>query len=165
MIISDISAQNVLKYEQLDASNLPQKGVIAIGGANESGKSTIGEIICFALFGRTFSLDFDELDKLIRWGENRCSVTLRFYLDGGDHYEIARFFDRDGNHGVRLNTVGAEDQPLARGAEAVVSGCKFGVQFQSLLIALDFSLRLIVHIPSFFKPVCGREDPSLRILS
>ena len=119
MIISDISATNVLKYAELELDNLPETGVIAIGGPNESGKSTIGEIICFALFGRTYSLDFDELDKLIRWGENRCSVTLRFVLDSGERFEVARFLDRDGNHGARLNPVGAEEQPLARGPEAV----------------------------------------------
>ena len=119
MIISDISAKNVLKYEELELDNLPEKGIIAIGGPNESGKSTIGEIICFALFGRTYSLDFDELEKLIRWGENRCSVVLRFVLDTGERFEVARFLDRDGNHGARLNPVGAEEQPLARGPEAV----------------------------------------------
>ena len=48
MIIHSINAKNVLKYETLDLQNLPEEGVIAISGFNESGKSTIGETICFA---------------------------------------------------------------------------------------------------------------------
>ena len=67
MIISDISAANILKYAELELHDLPEKGIIAIEGPNESGKSTIGEIICFALFGQTFSLGRDSLEKLIRW--------------------------------------------------------------------------------------------------
>ncbi|PLY15174.1 MAG: ATPase [Sedimenticola sp.] len=119
MIITSISAQNVLKYAELEITDLPAQGLIAIDGANESGKSTIGETICFALFGRSFSLNADELQKLIRWGENRCSASLRFRVDDEQEYEIARFLDRDGNHGVRLNLVGQGEQPLAKGTEAV----------------------------------------------
>lgn len=119
MIISDISAANILKYAELELHDLPEKGIIAIEGPNESGKSTIGEIICFALFGQTFSLGRDSLEKLIRWGETHCSVTVRFRTGGEAHYEIARFLDRDGNQGARLNKVGEEDEPVARGTEAV----------------------------------------------
>ena len=118
MIITDISAQNLLKYTSLELHNLPEKGIIAIGGPNESGKSTIGETICFTLFGRTFSLDSDQLNKIIHWGGSRCSTVLRFRTGAGEHYEIARFLDRDGNHGVRLNHVG-NDEPIARGVEEV----------------------------------------------
>lgn len=119
MIITDISAQNFLKYRDLEINDLPEAGVIAIEGHNESGKSTIGETICFALFGRTFSIGPDELEKLIIWGETRCSVNLKFRAEADAHYEIARFLDRDGNHGVRLNRVGEEDQPIARGIDSV----------------------------------------------
>ena len=118
MIITDVSAENVLKYAELELKDLPESGIIAIDGLNESGKSTVGETVCFALFGRTFSLDVEELDKLIRWGESRCSVTLRFRPGDGEHYEISRFLDREGNQGARLNLVGQE-KPMARGMEAV----------------------------------------------
>ena len=118
MIITDISAENVLKYARLELKDLPESGIIAIHGPNESGKSTVGETVCFALFGRTFSLEAEELDKLIRWGESRCSVSLRFRPGDGEHYEIARFLDREGNQGARLSLVG-QDKPMARGVEAV----------------------------------------------
>ena len=119
MIITDVTARNILKYSSLELHDLPEHGVIAIDGPNESGKSSIGETICFALFGRTYSLEAEALEKLIRWGEGHCSATVRFRLDDSDHYEVARFLDRDGNQGVRLNRVGEEDNPIARGIEAV----------------------------------------------
>ena len=120
MIITDLHATNFLKYATLDLPELPQRGVIAIAGANEAGKSSLGEMICFALFGRTYSLDQTQLEKLIRWGETHCSVRLCFRIDDSGHFEVARFLDRDGNQGARLNRVG-EEQPLARGREAVAS--------------------------------------------
>lgn len=119
MIITDISAENILKYARLQLRDLPENGIIAVDGPNESGKSTIGETICFALFGRTFSLESEELEKLIRWGETHCSVSVCFRAGDGVHYEVARFLDRDGNQGARLNRVGSEDEPIARGREAV----------------------------------------------
>lgn len=118
MIINAISAKNFLKYGELELQDLPATGLIAIEGPNESGKSTIGETVCFALFGRTFSLDEDELGKLIRWGETHCSVNISFTIESEGVYEISRFLDRDGNHGARLNRAG-EEEPFARGNEAV----------------------------------------------
>ncbi len=124
MIIHSISAKNVLKYQTLDLKDLPEEGIIAISGFNESGKSTIGETICFALFGRTFSIAEDDLDKIIRWGASDCSVTIRFsnQKDGDnsdEQYAITRMLDCDGNHSAKLYQVYNEDNPLARGVERV----------------------------------------------
>ncbi len=124
MIIHSIKAHNVLKYENLNLQDLPQEGVIAISGFNESGKSTIGETICFALFGRTFSIDEDDLDKIIRWGESDCSVTIRFSNQKTDsasdeQYAITRMLDCDGNHSAKLYKVYNEENPIARGIERV----------------------------------------------
>jgi len=116
MIITRIKASNVLKYEKLDLS-LPEKGLIAISGQNESGKSSIGEAVCFALFGRTFSIEPEDVKKVVRWGENHCAVTLFFKIDS-QTYELARFLDTDGNHSAKLTRAGEED-PLARGVAPV----------------------------------------------
>ncbi len=62
MIINRLKAENVLKYARLELDPIPAAGLIAIIGDNESGKSSIGESICFALFGRTFSLDTGDLE-------------------------------------------------------------------------------------------------------
>ena len=117
MIINRIWAEHVLKYAELDLNHLPSEGIIAISGQNEAGKSTIGEIVCFALFGRTFSLAPDEIMKVIRWGEPRCAARVEFTIDDAG-YEVSRFLDDSGTQGARLTKQGVEE-PLARGAEAV----------------------------------------------
>jgi exonuclease SbcC len=120
MIINSVKADNVLKYASLKLQDLPARGLIAITGANESGKSSIGETVCFALFGRTFSLDFDELTKIIRWDETHCSVELEFTPSDGKRYRLERFLDDAGNHSARLALAdGAGEAPLARGVEQV----------------------------------------------
>ncbi len=50
MIIHRVVAHNVLKYGRLILEDLPEQGIIAVSGPNESGKSSIGETICFATF-------------------------------------------------------------------------------------------------------------------
>ena len=118
MIINSVRAKNVLKYAELEIESVPDEGIIAISGENESGKSSIGETICFALFGRTFSLDEEHLQKVLRWGENRCSVILEFTVDD-TRYQLGRFLDRDGNHGARLALAEKPDETLARGVTSV----------------------------------------------
>ncbi len=118
MIITSIKAENVLKYRSLDLQALPETGVIAISGKNESGKSTIGETVCFALFGRTFSLASEELDKVVLWASGGCSVSLTFRINE-DHYRIERFLDKEGNHSAKFSRLGEEDLPIARGVEGV----------------------------------------------
>jgi exonuclease SbcC len=119
MIITSIKAENVLKYRQLSLPELPEKGVIAISGKNESGKSTIGETVCFALFGRTFSLSENELDKVVHWGSGGCSVSMTFRVGNNDHYRIERFLDKEGTHSAKFSRLGEEDLPIARGVEGV----------------------------------------------
>lgn len=121
MIIHRIHANNVLKYTSLRLDDLPERGLIAITGPNESGKSSIGETLCFALFGRTFSLDYDNLGKVIHWGETHCSVEVEFTASDGDRYTLERFLDDSGNHSARISRPGQarEAQPLARGIDKV----------------------------------------------
>ena len=121
MIINSITARNVLKYASLNLQQVPEQGLIAITGLNESGKSSIGEIVCFALFGRSFSLDFDDLTKIIRWNETHCSVELEFTPTDGIRYRIERFLDDAGNHSARLALADSDrsGEPLALGIDQV----------------------------------------------
>ena len=116
MIITHLEATNLLKYESLSLT-IPESGMIAISGPNESGKSTIGEAICFALFGRTFSIDDEHLEKVIRWGDNHCAVILKFKV-GADTYELSRYLERNGSQSAKLMKVPDFD-PVARGIEQV----------------------------------------------
>lgn len=127
MIITGIRAENVLKYAVLDLPDIPRQGLIAVIGDNESGKSSIGESICFALFGRTFSLGPKELDKVIRWGESRCSIRLDFATPDGSQYQVARFLDELGNHGASLSRLG--EAPMVRGVAEVESALRRVIGF------------------------------------
>lgn len=122
MIINSLWAENVLKYSTLKLDDIPAQGLIAVIGDNESGKSSIGESVCFALFGRTFSLELDDLDKVIRWGESRCSIKLDFTTPNGQRYQVARFLDELGNHGASISRAGEE--PIVRGVEEVQARLK-----------------------------------------
>lgn len=101
MIIQQVTAENILKYRSLTLKNLPQQGLIAISGANESGKTAIGETICLALFGRTFALPKSELKKAIRWGATQAKVTLGFTV-AQTPYQIIRHFDAEGRQSAQL---------------------------------------------------------------
>jgi len=102
VIITRIQSEDFLKYRKLDIRDLPEKGLITVGGANESGKTSIGETLCFGLFGRTFTLDLIDPRKLIRWGAARCSVTVEFKGRDGKLYEVTRYLDDEGGYGARL---------------------------------------------------------------
>ena len=116
MLIQSLSAQNFRKYEQLTITDLPKKGVITVSGLNESGKSSIGEAICFALFGRTFNLSGASATKLIRWDTEAASVTLAV-SDSNQDYIIERSIDRNGVSDAKL--IKSDTQvAIAEGTEA-----------------------------------------------
>ncbi len=105
MIIKGIHAKNFMQYEELKIENIPRKGIIGIFGDNESGKSTIGAAISFALFGATTKASKGEKDKIISWnGAKSCSVEMLFEIDGHD-YSIYRKIRRKGSPEVRLMDV------------------------------------------------------------
>ena len=96
MIITHLRAENFLKYAELEFSDLPASGLIAAGGPNDSGKSTIGETIYFALFVRTYAVNADTPGKLIRWGQPRCNVSVDFRGKHDRAYRISRHLNAEG---------------------------------------------------------------------
>jgi len=128
MILNRLRATNVLKYARLELNDLPEKGQIAISGANESGKTALVETICFALFGRTFSQGPDELHQLIRWGEGSCELELVFTANNNKVYTVRRGVDSTGVHSAELYELNAE-KPIAVGPhtvhDAIVEVCGF----------------------------------------
>lgn len=117
MIILRLEAERLHRYRVLRLADLPERGIIGLSGDNESGKSAIGEIICFALFGRTFALAGERIGKLVHWGAGEGAVTLRFRVKGKS-YEVSRHLARDGAQSARLIQLDAPAEPLAR-AEGV----------------------------------------------
>lgn len=117
MIIRSLEAEDLLCYRRLRLADLPPRGLIGVSGDNETGKSAIGELLCFALFGRTYALGPDRIAALVRWGAPRGSLVLVVTAHGQD-YEIRRRVERDGEQSARLGLAGAAE-PLARGSDAV----------------------------------------------
>lgn len=140
MIIHSVLATNVLKYAQLELTDLPEQALIAISGSNESGKTTVVETICFALFGRTFSLPSDEITKIIHWGETACQVELEFSVADGTRYQVSRTLAADGIQGATLKKAGEMDV-IASGEREVaaaieeLSGFTFHQYLDSLYLA------------------------------
>ncbi len=129
MIVERLWAENVLKYSLLDLRGLPGEGIIAISGGNESGKSSIGETLCFALFGRTFALGPGQLGHVIRWGADDCRAVLEFRVDG-TRYRLERGLDDLGHHSARLERLeDAGVRPVAQGPAAVDAALRDTVGF------------------------------------
>lgn len=108
MLINSLLATNFRKYHKLQVNDIPDHGVITIAGSNESGKTSIGEAICFALFGRTFFLDDKNLHKIICWGRDTAEVTLKFSTGPNENYRLYRSLDREGTVKVSLSKELAE---------------------------------------------------------
>ena len=52
MLIRAIRAENFMRFSRIEIENLPSGGLVGIEGPNESGKTTLGELLLFAFFGR-----------------------------------------------------------------------------------------------------------------
>lgn len=117
MILTSLHAENFRKYTQLHLDDLPERGLLAVIGGNESGKSTVGEAIQFGLFGCTDKLKAEDSHKLIHWGMERAKVTLRLQHRGHE-YRLVRCVDQAGNTAATLFSTD-EESTLADTPEGV----------------------------------------------
>ncbi len=102
MLINSLFAENFRKYSKLEVTDIPANGTITVSGKNESGKTSIGEAICFALFGRTFSLNKNNLSKLVYWGADAAEVRINFTTADDNNFNLYRSVDDKGNVKVKL---------------------------------------------------------------
>jgi DNA repair exonuclease SbcCD ATPase subunit len=153
VIIHQLRADNLFKYRQLHIPAAP-RGVIAVSGPNESGKTAIAEIICLALFGRTSLLPPEEVTRAIKWGEFQGSVTVSFTRDGGDSYTLVRHLDKEGNQSAQLHRDG-DQTLLARGAEAVTQAVSqlSGVSYEQFLAGLYSAQHHLAASPALHETV------------
>ena len=115
MIVHRLAARNILKYRNLQLDDLPERGLILVTGPNESGKSSVGETLCLALFGRTFALAPETVDKAVRWDAPAGTVELDFTGPEGQRAKVSRTIDLDGMRSASLVDDGGEH----RGWDAV----------------------------------------------
>jgi len=102
MLIKSLEALHFRKYNKLVVDDIPESGIITVSGPNEAGKTSIGEAICFALFGRTFFQDDQSLHKVIRWGADDSEVTLTFKAGDGKLYSLWRSVDKENKTKVKF---------------------------------------------------------------
>ncbi len=117
MIVHKLDARDILKYRRLDLRDLPERGLILVTGPNESGKSSVGETLCLALFGRTFALTADAIEKAVRWDAMVGSVEIEFTTRDDRRMKVERRLDRDGLRASSLTDV--ESGHETRGWDAV----------------------------------------------
>lgn len=123
MLIHSLQLTNFKRYADLSIDDLPEEGVIKVGGKNESGKTSIGEAVCFALFGRTFTSEAKHAKRLIRWGEHEASITLVLSNDADEKFKIIRTIKESGLSSVCISRL-SDDSILSgslAGGEKVIS--------------------------------------------
>jgi len=91
-----------MKFSSLKLSDLPERGIVGIEGPNESGKTTIGEAILFAFFGKTRASLETSVSRLIRWGADYLSVEVEFHIPGRGDFLIYREIDKYGTNYVKV---------------------------------------------------------------
>jgi exonuclease SbcC len=80
MKILNLNAENFMKFAKIELNKFPQKGLLGIFGENESGKSTLGDAIFFALYGQTSKCSDKNLGAVIKWGEEACKTRIDFLI-------------------------------------------------------------------------------------
>ncbi len=91
MILKSVRAKNFKRFAELVVEDLPTSGVIGVLGLNESGKSTFGEIISYALFGLTPSAGDGQTKSLLRWGCPYFETQVSFEISGTPYRVYRRF--------------------------------------------------------------------------
>ncbi|MBN1419850.1 MAG: AAA family ATPase [Planctomycetes bacterium] len=102
MLIRALRARNFMRFERIELSDVPEAALIGVEGPNESGKSTIGEAILFAFYGRTLSTASTGVGHLIRWGADSLEVEVDFGVPGSGEYRIHREIDKFGTNFVKV---------------------------------------------------------------
>lgn len=133
MLIRAFRARNFMKFHELAVEEIPAQGLLGIEGSNEGGKSTIGELVQFALFGKTISSIASSLDDLINWDRDECSVELDFDIDDGrgsvQSYRVYRQIDKYGTNYAKLTRLPGREEiatGLIRVEEAMSKLLRFG---------------------------------------
>lgn len=118
MLILALRAENFMKFHELNIEGLPSRGLIGVEGKNEGGKSTLGELLQFALFGKSATSSHGSVLDLIHWDRDFCTVEVDFTVPGarggaGGAYEsfrIWREIDRYGTNYSRLMPLDAQGE-------------------------------------------------------
>jgi DNA repair exonuclease SbcCD ATPase subunit len=130
MILRSIRARGFMRYERMELGPLPAHGIVAVLGANESGKSTIGEAVSFALFGETVKSGLTDISQVVSWDADEAHVALELAARDGETLTFERTVDKRGGHRARLMT--SDGEVLAEGPDAVAASVRerLGLDFE-----------------------------------
>ncbi len=118
MILRSLSADDFLRFRRIRLDDLPERALIGLRGPNEAGKTSLGEALAFALFGRTLSIPPERRQEAIRWGARSARVRLAIRIRTGETLIVEREMDQSGGYSASLRVEGAAE-PRARGPDAV----------------------------------------------
>ncbi|ABK45755.1 ATPase involved in DNA repair-like protein [Magnetococcus marinus MC-1] len=121
MIIHSIHGENLFRFATVQLDNLPHRGVIAIDGANEAGKSSLLELLLLALFGRTSRLNDEELARAVRWGSDQAMLSVVFSSNDQQRYRVVRYLNSEGVQSANLSLAEEPTPPLVKGVAGVNS--------------------------------------------
>jgi DNA repair exonuclease SbcCD ATPase subunit len=116
VIVRSLRAEGFMRYERIDIQDLPE-GVIALVGDNESGKTTLGEAVAFALFGRTIRTEDTDPTQAINWEFDVCRTEIVVEVPEHGALRVERLVARTGEFEARL--LGTSGEVLAEGPRLV----------------------------------------------
>lgn len=159
MIIHSIELVNFLKYETAKIEPLPDHGLIEIIGDNESGKTSLGDAVCFALYGRTSALDRENIRQCVRWGTRRASVTLEISDGKGPRHRLTRSVTEEGQTSAELLCRSSEEPVLTNPTEiADALRSIFDLKFSEYQQTIYFTQDVPPTIDSaYLSKMCGME--------
>lgn len=129
MILRELRAEGFMRFELLELADLP-RGVVGIHGENEAGKTTIGEAVAFAIFGRTIRTEGTDPTQAIHWERDECRTRVELELPGRGVHRIERLVARTGEFEAAL--YGPDGAVLAEGPRPVAEALQ-------RLLGFDFS--------------------------
>jgi len=129
VIIRSLRADAFMRYERLELVDLPT-GVIGIVGDNEAGKTTIGEAIAFAIFGRTIRTENTDPSQAIHWEHDVCRTSIEVDLPRHGTHRIERLVGRRGEFEAKV---------VGPGGEVLAEGPRAAAEALSRLLGFDFS--------------------------
>ncbi|MFX1581718.1 MAG: AAA family ATPase, partial [Promethearchaeota archaeon] len=156
-------------FKHLDVDIKFPVGILAVSGANESGKSSVFEAILFAFFGRTHKAPMGQKDRIINYDADQCLVQLYFELEN-TQYRITRRIHRKRPSHATLHKIGSSGQSttLATGVKEVdkeISSLLNGITLSDLLasnVVLQKDLDRLAQMPKMerrhvINAMMGRE--------
>ena len=146
MQLIQLKALHFMKFHRVDLV-FPEKGLFCIHGENEAGKSTVGNLIFFALSGK--GIKGETAEQLINWEKNYMKVKLSF-RHRGSKYQLLRQVDRDGSNFSKL---ARGKDVLAQGKAAILEALKVELGYDPIELQRSFLVthRIVqdlVHSPS-----------------